>query len=322
MLRRLFSFIFAAAVALALAPQSSAATKKPVSKKVPASVQATPKKEVPEAFPVAEESGPPTIHAASAIVVDVQSGRPLFEFNADDARPVASTQKLLTGLIIAAIALLGMRSIVVASDLDPVALEYLRSVFREDESVRVAVSDTYAEPSKLYIKPGETYERGKLLQILLVKSMNDVARCLARDNAGSVEAFAAKMNARAAQLGMRNSNFVNPNGLPAPGQYSTARDMAKVAMTAYRNRTIRSIVCQKSTTWRYSDGRVRTFDSTNQVLKKWPLCNGMKTGYTDAAGHCLISSASFGGRDIIAVILGDKQVWNDSYRMLAWGLAF
>ena len=297
MLRRLFSFIFAAAVALALAPQSSAATKKPVSKKVPASVQATPKKEVPEAFPVAEESGPPTIHAASAIVVDVQSGRPLFEFNADDARPVASTQKLLTGLIIAEDGNL-------------------------DESVRVAVSDTYAEPSKLYIKPGETYERGKLLQILLVKSMNDVARCLARDNAGSVEAFAAKMNARAAQLGMRNSNFVNPNGLPAPGQYSTARDMAKVAMTAYRNRTIRSIVCQKSTTWRYSDGRVRTFDSTNQVLKKWPLCNGMKTGYTDAAGHCLISSASFGGRDIIAVILGDKQVWNDSYRMLAWGLAF
>jgi D-alanyl-D-alanine carboxypeptidase (penicillin-binding protein 5/6) len=210
---------------------------------------------------------------------------------------VASTQKLLTGLIIAEEGGL-------------------------DRPVRVAASDTDAEPSKLYIKPGEVYERGKLLQILLVKSMNDVARCLARDNAGSIDAFAEKMNARAAQLGMRNSNFVNPNGLPAPGQYSTARDLSKVAMAAYRNRTIRSLVSQKSVTWRYNDGRVRTFESTNKVLRQWPLCNGMKTGYTNAAGHCLISSASYGGRDVIAIILGGKAVWNDSYRMLAWGLSF
>ena len=86
-------------------------------------------------------------------------------------------------------------------------------------------------------------------QILLVKSMNDVARCLARDNAGSVEAFASKMNAKAAQLGMTTSRFLNPNGLPAPGQYSTARDMSKVALAAYRNRVIRSIVCQRTVTF-------------------------------------------------------------------------
>ena len=178
-----------------------------------------------------------------------------------------------------------------------------------------------ANASKLYLKTGEVYERGQLLQILLVKSMNDVARCLARDNAGSLEAFAAKMNAKARQLGMTNSHFVNPNGLPMPGQYSTARDMARVAMAAYRNGTIRSIVRLRTLNFQYADGRVRSFNNTNQVLKNFPLCNGMKTGYTEAAGHCLISSASHNGRDVISVVLGDsKKIWADSYRLLAWGL--
>jgi D-alanyl-D-alanine carboxypeptidase (penicillin-binding protein 5/6) len=151
--------------------------------------------------------------------------------------------------------------------------------------------------------------------------MNDVARCLARDNAGSVEQFALKMNAKAARLGMTNSHFSNPNGLPSPGQHSTARDMSKVAMEAYRNRTLRGIVCQKEITWRYPSGNVTTFKNTNRVLRNYALCNGMKTGYTEAAGHCLISSASANGRDVISVVLGDsQQVWNDSYRLLNWAL--
>ena len=77
----------------------------------------------------------------------------------------------------------------------------------------------------------------------------------------------------------------------------------------------------RSLTFRYADGHTHAFDNTNQVLKNFPLCNGMKTGYTEGAGHCLISSASHNGRDIISVVLGDsKQVWVDSYRLLAWGL--
>ncbi len=262
----------------------------------PAATAAPKKRVVQEAFAAGDDSAPPAIQAASAIMVDAQTGRVLFEHNADDARPVASTQKLLTALIIAEDGGL-------------------------DADVRIQPVDTFAEPSKLYLKSGETYGRGKLLQILLVKSMNDVARALARDNAGSVESFAAKMNSRATQLGMGTSRFVNPNGLPAPGQYSTARDMAKVALAAYKNRVIRSIVSQRSVTWRYNDGRTRTFESTNQVLRKWPLCNGMKTGYTEAAGHCLIGSASYNGRDVITVVLGDKKVWDDSYRLLSWGLS-
>jgi D-alanyl-D-alanine carboxypeptidase (penicillin-binding protein 5/6) len=129
------------------------------------------------------------------------------------------------------------------------------------------------------------------------------------------------MNRKAAELGMTESHFVNPNGLPIPDQYSTARDLSKVAFAAYHNALIRSIVCQKEVNFQYPDGRVRKFDNTNHVLLKYAFCNGMKTGYTDAAGHCLISSATDGKRDIISVVLGDNgYVWRDSYALLEWGL--
>ena len=292
--------IFAALFAFAFAQPADAAAKKkttPVQTKHAAPrAQAVEKPEPVEPFTAAEDGSPPVVTAAAAIVLDADTGQVLHQLNADQARQVASTQKLLTALIIAESGNL-------------------------DERVRVEPVDTFAEPSKLYLKPGEVYERGQLLQILLVKSMNDVARCLARDNAGSIEAFAAKMNAKARALGMGSSHFVNPNGLPEPGQYSTARDMSRVAMAAYRNGTIRGIVRLRSLNFQYADGRVRNFTNTNQVLKNFPLCNGMKTGYTEAAGHCLISSAAHNGRDVISVVLGDsKKVWLDSYRLLAWGL--
>jgi D-alanyl-D-alanine carboxypeptidase (penicillin-binding protein 5/6) len=281
-----------------LVPAASAASKKTAktttstrpSTKTPA------KPEVPEAFPATDGNGVPVISAGSAIVVDAATGKVLHEVNADQKRPVASTQKLMTALLVAE-----------AGDLD--------------RKIRVEASDTWAEPTKLYIKPGEVYSRYDFMNILLVHSMNDVARALARDNAGSVEAFAERMNAKAAQLGMQASNFVNPNGLPAPGQSSTARDMARLALAAYRNRIVRGFVCQKSMVWHYNDGRTCVFETTNRVLKNFPPCNGMKTGTTDAAGHCLISSAASGGREVIVVVLGDnRNVWVDSYRLLAWGL--
>ena len=96
------------------------------------------------------------------------------------------------------------------------------------------------------IKPGDTYQRIDLLRALLVKSPNDVARCLARDNAGSIEAFAEVMNERARSWARPIRIFVNPNGLPMPGQYSTARDLSLIARAAYANPTIRSIVCLRS----------------------------------------------------------------------------
>ena len=239
----------------------------------------------------------PNTRANSVMVVDARTGAVLHEKNADQPRPAASTQKLLTALIIA-------------------ETGYL------DRPVRVEQIDTFAEPVRLNIRSGESYQRIDLLRALLVKSPNDVARCLARDNAGSLDAFADKMNAKAQMLGATHSHFINPNGLPMPGQYSTARDLAIIARAAYANPTIRSIVCLPQLVFRYANGRTRELENTNKVLKRLPFCNGMKTGYTEAAGHCLIASGSRPGRDIIVVVLGDTKsgVWTDAASLLSWGL--
>jgi D-alanyl-D-alanine carboxypeptidase (penicillin-binding protein 5/6) len=131
------------------------------------------------------------------------------------------------------------------------------------------------------------------------------------------------MNERAHELGATHSHFVNPNGLPVPGQYSTARDLSLIARAAYANPTIRSIVCLPQLVFRFANGRTRELENTNKVLKQFPYCNGMKTGYTEAAGHCLIASGTRpGGRDVIVVVLGDSKsgVWRDATALLNWGL--
>lgn len=239
----------------------------------------------------------PKIGASSVIVINVSNGQVLYEKNADQIRAPASTTKLLTALLVAESGNL-------------------------DRPVIVQQTDTLAEPVKLNIKPGDTYLRIDLLRALLVKSPNDVARCLARDNAGSIEAFAAKMNQRAFVAGARNSHWVNPNGLPDARQYSTARDLATIARVAYANQTIRSIVCLPQLMFRYANGRTRELENTNKLLKRLPYCNGMKTGYTEAAGKCLIASGTRPGRDIIVVVLGDSHsgVWRDAGALLAWAL--
>jgi serine-type D-Ala-D-Ala carboxypeptidase (penicillin-binding protein 5/6) len=258
--------------------------------------------EVPKAQQVAPPPGsvskiPPSTKAASVMVIDARSGEIFYEKNADAARPAASTQKLLTALIVAERGFL-------------------------DRVVTVEHVDTLAEPVRLNIRPGETYTRLELLRALLVKSPNDVARCLARDSAGSIEAFAELMNQKARELGANHSHFVNPNGLPIPGQYSSARDLSIIAKAAYANPTIRSIVCLPQIVFRFSNGRTRELENTNKVLRRLAYCNGMKTGYTEAAGHCLIASGTRPGRDIIVVVLGDSKsgVWQDASALLSWGL--
>ena len=283
--------------ACATEKQPLAATSKAASKSSP------PRKQVQTAAPEEDDDGPvkpggpPRVHAISAILIDARTGKVLHAVNPDAPRAVASTQKLMTALLVAE-----------AGDADHI--------------VKIERVDTLAEPSKLDIEPGETYRRGDLLRVLLVKSMNDVARALARDNAGSIEAFAKKMNAKAAKLGMSNTHFVNPNGLPAEGQHSTARDMAKLATAAYKQKAIRDIVCLKELRWQHPDGHISEFHNTNRVLSSLRSCNGMKTGYTAAAKFCLVSSANNNSKDVISVVLGAEKafVWSDSQKLLQWGL--
>ena len=242
-------------------------------------------------------SAPPPIAAESAIVIDVVSGRVLYAKNADAPRAVASTQKIVTALCV----------------LDAGNI---------DKPVIIEPSDEACEPTRLDMKPGDNYPRRELLKILMVKSANDVARALARDVGGSQEGFAALMNQKAAALGMRNSNFINPNGLPMAGQYSTARDMAIAARAAYRSPLIRSFTATKSMTFLFNDGRTRFVENTNKLLKTVPYCDGLKTGTTNAAGRCLVASGSLNGRSIITVVLKSTtpHVWKDSSNLLAWAL--
>jgi len=246
-------------------------------------------------FVIAAEQ--PAITARCALLFDANTGKVLFKKNENERMPVASTQKLLTAILVAEAGSL-------------------------DKKVIITQSDTLAEPTKLYLKAGESYARRDLMTVLMVKSANDVARALARDNAGSVAGFAEKMNAKMRRLGGNSSNFKNPNGLPAEGQYSTARDMARVARAAYFNPAVRQMMRTITYTFRFNSGRTTTLRNTNRVLRTYSFCNGMKTGYTVKSGHCLISSGSYGGRDVIAIVLGSTKanVWPESTALLAYGL--
>jgi D-alanyl-D-alanine carboxypeptidase (penicillin-binding protein 5/6) len=240
---------------------------------------------------------PPDVKAASVVLIDALTGDVLYEHNSNERRPVASTQKLLTSLIVAEQGNL-------------------------EKEVIIQPVDELTEPTTLQLKPGSSYSRGYLLQALLVKSANDVARALGRDVAGSIEGFAEMMNRRAASLGATSSHFVNPNGLPIPDQYSTAADMARIARAAHANPILRPIMTIKYLPFRYADGRVHLLQNTNRTMRENWFCTGMKTGYTDAAKHCLVSSGEWNGREVICVILGGskERVFNDSAKLLRWGL--
>ncbi len=239
-------------------------------------------------------SNAPALHAESAILIDARTGETLFQKNADMHRQVASTQKLLTALIVSRHGNL-------------------------DSMVTIQPEDTRVEPTKLGVRAGERYSRRNLLEAIMVKSTNDACAALARDHSGSQSAFAATMNNVAWSLGARDSHFVNSNGLPAP-QYSTARDIARIAYLAYREPVLRTFMRQPVAYFRHNSGRTTTLKATNKLLARSPAFNGMKTGYTIAAGRCLVSSGQFHGRDVILVQLGSKTkyIFDDAARVMAW----
>ena len=236
----------------------------------------------------------PSLAAESAIVIDAHSGEVLFQKNADARRPAASTQKLLTALMITKRGGL-------------------------DGSMMIIPEDTRVEPTKLGLRPGERYARRSLLEAIMVKSCNDACTALARDHSGSDGIFAMNMNRAAWALGARSSHFANSHGLPAP-QYSTARDIARIAFYAYRNSELRRMMRQQHAVFRHNSGRVTVLKATNKLLSRSPAYTGMKTGYTDAAGRCLVSSGRPGGREVILVQLGSKTkyIFEDAERLMSW----
>ncbi len=238
----------------------------------------------------------PAVSGAAYIVIHAESGKVLSEKNSRERRAVASTQKLLTALIAAE-----------SGDLW--------------KPVRILPEAAAAAPTKLYLKSGEVYSRYSLLKSLLVRSPNDAAAALAHSISGDEESFGRLMTRMARALGAGDSTFRNASGLPAEGQYSTARDMAIIARAAYLNPTVRKIVGMRRTTFRKNDGGVVELTNTNRVLQTYTKCTGMKTGYTKAAGNCLVASAEGDSGTTIAVILGSSRgrISSDMVKLLSWG---
>lgn len=252
-------------------------------------------------FEIKNLRGPvPQISADRVIIIDPATDEVLFDKNADKRGAIASTTKLLTALLV-----------VETGNLDQI--------------ITVEQSDTQCAPVRLGIKAGDQYTRRQLLSAVLVKSSNDIAQALARDNAGSVDAFVAKMNAKCAELGLKNSHYVNPHGLPSTtgdNPYSTARELSVIAKACDQKPEIREIVKLQSYKFTFPNGRVTELANTNRVLRTASYCDGMKTGYTDAAGYCLVASGERNGKRRIVVVLNDTEggVWRDAQSLLDWAL--
>lgn len=234
------------------------------------------------AAPPAKSGKSPVSVGGDAMIITDSSGKVLFAQNPDLRREVASTQKLVTALVISR-----------AGNLD--------------KKVTISAEDANCSPTRLPNSVGGTYTRRELLKAMLVLSANDAARALARDNAGSEAAFGAKMTQLARSVGANNSVFKTSNGLPAAGQFSTARDMAAIGRAAYRDPLIRDAVRTKFLPWRDAKGRPQTLRNSNRVLHRHQNATGMKIGYTGAAGHCLVLSWEEAGRTVYTVVLGGKN---------------
>ena len=231
------------------------------------------------------------VSAQSAILVDAQSGRVLFEKNADERRLLASTTKIMTGLLVC--------------ETEDLARE-----------ISVPAQAAGVEGSSLYLKAGERVTIETLLYGLMLRSGNDAAVALAIAASGSVEAFCARMNERAQELGMQNTHFENPNGLDGEEQFSTARDLAKLAAAAMENETFRKVVSSKS----FSSG-ARSFTNHNKLLWRVEGCDGVKTGYTKKAGRILVGSAARDGRRLICVTMNDPDDWRDQSALFDYGFS-
>jgi len=231
------------------------------------------------------------VSAEKAIALDAVSGRVLYEKNADQRSLIASTTKIMTALIVC---------------------EQCNVLDR----MRIPKEAVGIEGSSMYLKQGEILSIQELLYGLMLSSGNDAAVALAIYCGGTVEEFVQRMNDKARVLGLRDTHFENPNGLDSPGHYSTARDLAMLAAYAMENPIFYKTVSARNV--HIGD---RYLKNHNKLLWLVEGADGVKTGYTRAAGRILVSSAQRNGRRIIAVTMNDADDWHDHSDLLEKGFS-
>ena len=227
--------------------------------------------------PTTQVSSDAATEGSAECIVEVSSRRFLHTKNADTRLPMASTTKILTAII-------------VIEDCDL------------DETVEIPFEAQGTEGSSVYLKAGEEYTVRDLLYGLMLRSGNDCAVTLALHHSGSIKKFAEVMTERANAMGAEHSNFMNPHGLPNTMHYTTAHDLALVAAYAMQNETFAEIVSCKY----YAP---RGWANKNKMLTQYEGANGIKTGFTTAAGRCLVSSAERNGMTLVAVLLNCPQTY-------------
>lgn len=235
------------------------------------------------------------ISAQSAILIDADSGRVLFEENAYERLGMASTTKIMT------------------------ALTVLR-LTDAAKTVTVPREAVGTEGSSVYLCEGEKMTVEQLLYALLLSSANDAAVALAICSAGSVEKFAEEMNAYATELGAHDTHFVNPHGLADSEHYTTAYDLALISRFALNNELLKTIFSTHKKALPFNgEENKRLAVNHNKLLKSYNGAIGVKTGYTKATGRCLVSAAERDGLTLICVTLNSPNDWQEHTALLDYG---
>lgn len=245
-----------------------------------------------------------TLTSPSAILCEASTGQVIFEKNADERRPVASVNKVMTILLT-----------LEAVDEGRVSLE---------DQVTVSPRAASMGGSQAFLDAGERYKLSELLKTVIVASANDSAVALAEHFAGTEESFVRLMNTRAEELGLTNTHYANCTGLPAQEHYTTARDVAKLSAQL----DLHPIYYRYSTIWmdeiKHRGGRVTSLTNTNRLIRFYPGCDGYKTGSTNEARYCVSATAKKEGMRLIAVVLGTpagQTRFDEARAMLEYGFA-
>lgn len=235
------------------------------------------------------------ITAKSAIVIEASTGSVLYGKNIEERRYPASTTKIMTLIT---------------------ALEH----GNPNSMVTASPNAANTEGSTLWLAPGEQLRMLDMLYGIMLVSGNDATVAVAENISGSVDRFAKLMTEKAHMIGAVHTNFTNSSGLPDPNHYTTAYDLALITAYGYKNPLFAEIVGTKNKIipWSGKD-HARDLYNENRMLWLYEGANGVKTGYTDAAGRCLVSAAKRGNVQLIAVVLDSDYMWDDSIALLDYG---
>ena len=236
------------------------------------------------------------VSAAAYCVIDADTDEVLYSDRADDEMPMASTTKIMTCLVA------------------------LREADIHEEVV-IPAAAVGVEGSSVYLQAGERLTLLDLLYALMLQSANDAAVAVAIAVSGSIEAFVARMNETAKELGLTHTCFADPHGLSSHGHYSTARDLCRLMRVAMEDEIFALITGEVRMQIPAPDGGIRTIVNHNRLLRSYDSCIGGKTGYTRVAGRCLVTAAERSGKRLICATLNAPDDWNDHRSLFEQGFS-